>query len=337
LDVSPPKESASEPVTSPQSLPTPQTSKWYSANEASKLVDALDQDEDLILKLTGVIQPAINVFNPRFWQQMFDFRGPPELGDPQKQYLTKLNYILGQLITIQDNISSTREAIIQIHNALGWSLSKEIFGVASSLDDPALSPAINEYKSAVLLLIQAPAAGNSSVASLVPQNRRFVEALALYSQQLASALSDVRTKIDLVRRSVQLNSEQDAIFRADDLAKQLRILDARQSQIWLDTATKMPKLSGITSEDEKNRIWQENNKAFDKLRADQKIDFLNRLRPEIIRTRDDLLYRVKLAGKVPPQPTEKVRAVLETGQLAGAGPLLEVADYLESLANLLRT
>jgi primosomal protein N'' len=316
---------------------TATTTKWYSTNEASKLVDALGQDEGLLIKLLAAIQPTIGVFNPTFWQKIFDFRDPTGMVKPEQQYIGQLNYILKGLIETQANIAATRDSIIQIHNSLGWSLSKEVSNIPNSLDDPALSPAINDFKSAVLLLIHNPAAGNNSVASLVPQNRRFVEALFLYSQQLESTLGDVRAKIDIVRRSVQLNSEQDAIFRAEDLAKQLRTLDARQSQTWLDTTTKLPKLSGITSEEEKNRIWQENTKALDKIYTDQKIDFVNRLRPEIIRVRDDLLYRIKLAGKVPPEPTQKVQAVLDRGQLAGAGPLLEVADYLESLANLLRT
>jgi hypothetical protein len=125
------------------------------------------------------------------------------------------------------------------------------------------------------------------------------------------------------------------------LAEQMRTFDIRRTQISsteafqdMERARQMP----ATTEEERHRRFIERVQKDMKGSNDEEIEFSNRYRPDALALRNELVFRIRnIQGMVTPEPrdTGAVKRVLEFGSLAGPHPIVEVADYLDSLARLL--
>lgn len=131
-------------------------------------------------------------------------------------------------------------------------------------------------------------------------------------------------------------TDTELVEKSAELARQLRTFDAREMQIVTNTIESRRRFSQNATEEEKTKIWNENNKAIEKVYTDFKIEFRNRYRPDVIRIRNELLFRIKMRGKEAPATPPSVLNVLELNTLAGPNPITDLADHLESLGDLLR-
>jgi hypothetical protein len=177
----------------------------------------------------------------------------------------------------------------------------------------------------------------ATILGLIASSTVFVVVLTLYLRPTWFGIAVKDTPKITESPKQQENTDEALIERTTALAAELRIYDARESQIQSASLLSQPRINPSMTEEEKTRIWNENTAAILKLRTEEVIEFRNRFRPEVLRLRDELLFRIKMQGKIPPTPRNSVIGTLEANSLAGPNPITDVADYLESLANLLRT
>ena len=161
---------------------------------------------------------------------------------------------------------------------------------------------------------------------------RWVKTRQAASEQLAPVRIDGAAT---TRLSSSQESDDSLISRTRKLAADLRTFDARRSQMMLDLIGRLPPIRANTSEEQRTKDWDEKNQALNKFQADTVIEFRNRYRPDALRVRDELLFRIGMQGKAPPAMPAGAERILERNSLAGVSPITELADHLEALTDLL--
>jgi len=89
-----------------------------------------------------------------------------------------------------------------------------------------------------------------------------------------------------------------------------------------------------TSE-EKGKIWEANNKLYRELADELEVDFGNQFLAKARSLREAILAHVPDIAQAPNSPHFRGAAVLDNGRLAGPGPIVCAAAYLESLSRTL--
>jgi hypothetical protein len=165
-------------ATNPAPAPASPPANRYPAEIASKLITVLHKDEDLLMKLNGVVNVSASQFNFRF------------LTEKDMDHQTGLQARLRQLEDIDNTITSIRKQMSDNHNELGWSIGKDIFDVLSGISSPNLEPPLNEYKQLLSMFIKQGASLDITVASstLAQPNARFYQALSEYARQVNADL-----------------------------------------------------------------------------------------------------------------------------------------------------
>src|ERR1700736_1513350 len=95
-------------------------------------------------------------------------------------------------------------------------------------------------------------------------------------------------------RPLSQESDEAIISRTRNLAVQLRTFAFRSDQLQSDQVEKQPRIPREGTQEEKGRIFSENNRALQKMDTDRKIEFANRFRPDAISIRDELVFRIKM-------------------------------------------